>query len=545
MQQPARAPGTTVRSRLLWLVAACTVPASLGAAVAIGQAYREARAAVEQRAQAAAQAVMDTVDLQLVRAGDALQALGSSPVLTSGDLAAFHRQALQALPHLSGGNIVLSTPAGQQVINTLEPYGQRLPLHGNPALQAAAVAARSAVVSDVFSGGVTRRPMVAVEVPVLRDGTVLYTLAMGFEPEVMSALLARLLPEPNWLIVVTDRQGHIVARTLHPQQWVGRSVAPGLLEALHRSHEGVQEMRTLEGAPVLTAFTHSRRTGWSAAVGVPTAVLMAPLWRWLGWLVLGTLLLFALGITLAVSMARQIGAAIRLLVPQAEALGRGLLPEVPPIPLREPQAVAEALLRAGQLLRLRTAERDAATQAREQMRHHSEQLAHEAQHDALTELHNRRGLLAALREAVRKHARDGGSFTLLYLDLDDFKPVNDQLGHAAGDELLRAVGQRLRTGLREADVVARLGGDEFAVLLQGVAMAEVPLIAEALLQRLSQPYVVRGETVRVTACIGIAGYPDAAHSAEALLEAADAAMYRAKAAGKRTWMGSSFGDLPR
>ena len=120
-------------------------------------------------------------------------------------------------------------------------------------------------------------------------------------------------------------------------------------------------------------------------------------------------------------------------------------------------------------------------------------LAHQAMHDALTGLPNRVLLLDRLQQAIAAARRDGTSLSLLLMDLDRFKEVNDTLGHHAGDLLLQQVGTRLHGAVRQVDTIARLGGDEFAVILHGTGADGVSTIVEALLQRLQAPFVVEGQ----------------------------------------------------
>jgi diguanylate cyclase (GGDEF)-like protein/PAS domain S-box-containing protein len=162
-----------------------------------------------------------------------------------------------------------------------------------------------------------------------------------------------------------------------------------------------------------------------------------------------------------------------------------------------------------------------------------EQLAYLAYHDALTGLPNRILVEEQLDLALARARRTGDSAALMFVDLDDFKEVNDRLGHAAGDQLLAAVSARLRAVLRDSDMLARQGGDEFLVLLAD--LSEDPTTAAErvggkLLDALREPFVVAGTEVRTGASVGISLYPAAADS-EALLRHADVAMYRAKGAG--------------
>jgi diguanylate cyclase (GGDEF)-like protein len=165
-------------------------------------------------------------------------------------------------------------------------------------------------------------------------------------------------------------------------------------------------------------------------------------------------------------------------------------------------------------------------------------LRQQATHDPLTGLINRPRLLQLISEALGYAARGRATSApaVLFLDLDRFKTVNDSLGHAAGDELLNAVGERLREAVRPGDVVGRLGGDEFVVLLERLprsrAAVEAELVAEGILLALTEPILVRGRPLVVSASIGLTVASGDIRDANDLLRDADIAMYRAKAAGK-------------
>jgi diguanylate cyclase len=159
-------------------------------------------------------------------------------------------------------------------------------------------------------------------------------------------------------------------------------------------------------------------------------------------------------------------------------------------------------------------------------------LTYQAYHDPLTELANRRRFVEATTAALATR-KAPGSLAVLFLDLDDFKTVNDGLGHAAGDDLLAAVADRIRSGVRPTDVAARLGGDEFGVLLTDVGnVTEAVDTASRLLESLERPIDIAGETVAAAASIGIALDTQGITGADALMGQADIAMYRAKAQGK-------------
>lgn len=153
-------------------------------------------------------------------------------------------------------------------------------------------------------------------------------------------------------------------------------------------------------------------------------------------------------------------------------------------------------------------------------------------HDSLTGLPNRRLFYQRLEAAMSESDATGEGFALLFVDLDDFKGINDRLGHEAGDQLLRLVAERLQATVRSYDLVARLGGDEMTVLVARVETEELARgMAHQILASLQAPYALAGKRVTVAASVGMALYPRDGRSAEALLAAADAAMYRRKRAG--------------
>ena len=155
-----------------------------------------------------------------------------------------------------------------------------------------------------------------------------------------------------------------------------------------------------------------------------------------------------------------------------------------------------------------------------------------ADHDGLTGLPNRRLLLDRLSQALARTQREKKMLALLFLDLNHFKLLNDSLGHAAADELLKGVASRLSGCVRECDTVARLGGDEFTLVLpEATNIEDVDRFAVKVLDVFKIPFRVAGSSQHVSASVGISLYPDDADSAEALLRTADAAMYRAKEQG--------------
>ncbi|MGN6704356.1 MAG: diguanylate cyclase domain-containing protein, partial [Burkholderiaceae bacterium] len=128
--------------------------------------------------------------------------------------------------------------------------------------------------------------------------------------------------------------------------------------------------------------------------------------------------------------------------------------------------------------------------------------------------------------------REEQMLALMFIDLDHFKPVNDGFGHGVGDLLLQNVAQRLRESVREADTVARLGGDEFVVLLPHIDRHGAATVADKILDSLARPFLIAGESFRISSSIGIALYPEDGSDETRLIRNADAAMYRAKERGR-------------
>ena len=162
-----------------------------------------------------------------------------------------------------------------------------------------------------------------------------------------------------------------------------------------------------------------------------------------------------------------------------------------------------------------------------------EEVRHQALHDPVTDLANSRLFEDRVTQSLSISRRSGSNLALLFVDLDRFKFVNDNHGHKVGDELLRAVAQRLLASIRDEDTVARIGGDEFGVLLQQVAHThDAELVAGEIVTALSKPFAIRDLTLRIGASVGVTLFPDRGDTYDSIISRADSAMYRAKADGR-------------
>jgi diguanylate cyclase (GGDEF)-like protein len=193
---------------------------------------------------------------------------------------------------------------------------------------------------------------------------------------------------------------------------------------------------------------------------------------------------------------------------------------------RKPPAV---MLEANEQLVLASLRHQTEAEAAEQA---LQTLSRSAGLDPLTQLPNRALMLDRCTHAMASAKRRGSRLALLFLDLDQFKPVNDSLGHALGDEVLKTVAQRLAAAVREADTVSRYGGDEFLILLSEVSQpSDAEVIAGKLIAAIAEPCRVGGHAVKLSASIGISLYPDDGGDIDLLIRKADYAMYRAKRQG--------------
>jgi two-component system cell cycle response regulator len=196
--------------------------------------------------------------------------------------------------------------------------------------------------------------------------------------------------------------------------------------------------------------------------------------------------------------------------------------------ISKPFDLAEVLMRVRNMLEVRL--------LHEAARNHGKMLESLALRDPLTGLANRRLLAERMSMAMGHARRNSSTMAVVYLDLDGFKEINNTLGHAAGDALLRMVAARLVATVREEDTVARLGGDEFIIALWHLGGIDgAATVAAKVIDVVSEPYTIEDQTVRITTSAGISIYPVHGEDAETLMKSADLALYEAKHAGKNAY----------
>jgi diguanylate cyclase (GGDEF)-like protein len=500
----------TIRSRLILLVMACTIPAFLMVVALLAFNYHEDSERLIENSTATARAIVSAIDRDQAGMHSALLALATSPYLAADDLAAFYAQAQGALKTQKTDNIVLLDPSGQQLMNTLRPFGSKLPNATNPMLLKVFKTGKP-VIADLFFGPVRNEYVLTEAVPVFHGDTIAYGLAAAMWPERLASLLTQQRFPAQETVTVYDSGGSIVARTSLLERLVGHKAPPELLAHMAENAEGSRERMNEEGVQVLSVFSRSTLSNWTVVIDIPLQKFTGELESELGWLVAGALVLLCSSLAAAWWIGSRIADAVHKLAAPALALGSGEEVSVPPLGLREADEVGQALTRASQMLMA---------------------AQHRANHDILTGLANR-----ALFEEILNHqlaicGRTDRSLAVVYIDLDGFKPVNDEHGHAVGDDVLRMVAARLKQAIGASDLAARLGGDEFALILVNTELPVAQALAREVMGSLSQPYRVGPLRIEIGASVGIASYPESGTGIEALSMRADEAMYQAKA-GKR------------
>jgi len=245
--------------------------------------------------------------------------------------------------------------------------------------------------------------------------------------------------------------------------------------------------------------------------GAPKSLIEREMFRMFAGLGAAALLLIVVGSWLALCITQRVVSSVHYLNDAALALRNGKPLALPKVQLHEAEAVGHAIVQASHLMA---------------------KVHYRAYHDPLTELGNRALFYELVQHQLAIAERENRQLSILAIDLDNFKVVNDEEGHAAGDQLLAAVARRLEATIRAADAAARMGGDEFSILLVDAGEESATETAHRLVAELGKPYP--GIQTRVSASIGIAVYPQAGADLAELLENADRALYAAKRGGRNT-----------
>lgn len=499
----------TIRTSLTALVMVCVVPAMLVAAGLVAQNYWMQKEALYRETVVLARGLTSAMDREFSGIESGLRVLATSSDLAAGDLASFHQRATQALKYQMANSYMLTDADGHQHLNTLVPYGQTLPTAGAPAEIQQAMVTGKPVLTDLFIGPITGQHTLAISVPVKKGDSMPYALSVGLSADRVGDILKRQELPNGWIAAVMDGSGTIVARTRDAEKFVGKKAAGPIAERVTTEREATMETLTKEGIPVILSFSRSPNSRWSVMVAAPKDMLSAELYRWIALVISAAALAMGVGLWLGHRLAGKIARSVRSLIPPALALGSGRTVEIQPTRLTEVRAVGEALTQASQRLA------------------HAQHLAH---HDGLTGLANRVLFDALLKRQLALAQRYNANLTVLAIDLNDFKSINDLYGHSTGDRVLKTVAERIARAIRASDVAARIGGDEFAVMLIGADLDSAWAIANKLMANMAQPFP--DKLPRASISVGIAVFPESGVNAAELLESADRALYDAKRSGQ-------------
>jgi two-component sensor histidine kinase len=300
-------PKISLPVRLALLLAGTTLPLIIFAAVIVYNDYEQDRKEASQRVVETVRSVRLVLDAEVQRMTGGLQVLALTNALRSGDFESFRRIALGFLDQYARDGVVLvADRQGRQLFSSVSPDTTNLPLRNNLEIVERVFASKGPQYSNLFIGAVKKRPIVTVEVPVIRGDDVLYVISFSPPIEVFQAIIEKQRPGPDWTISIFDRDGINFARMPNPQDTIGKRASASLYAGMIRTTEATLPTVSLEGVPLITSFARSPVTGWTVAAGISEGSLIGPLWRNLAItsLIGGVLLL--IGLAFAVRMATAI-----------------------------------------------------------------------------------------------------------------------------------------------------------------------------------------------------------------------------------------------
>ena len=300
-------PKPSLPVRLALLVAGTTLPLIIFAAGIVFNDYEQDRKAASLRVLETVRSIRLVLDAEVQRMTGALQVLSLTNAVRDGDFEGFRRMSQGFLDQYGEGGVVLvADRAGRQLFSSVTPDTASLPTRNNREIVEKVFATKSPQYSNLFTGAVKKRLIVTVEVPVLRDGTVLYDISFSPPIGIFQGIVEKQRPSQDWTISIFDGDGINLARVPNPQETVGKRASPSLYAEMFRKPEATLQTVSLEGVPLITTFARSSLTGWTVAAGIAESSLVGPLWRNLAITsVIGGVLLL-IGLAFAVRMATTI-----------------------------------------------------------------------------------------------------------------------------------------------------------------------------------------------------------------------------------------------
>jgi len=300
----------SLRLRLALLVAGTAIPLIFFATWLVYSHHVERRDSAFDRVLETARAIRLELDSEVHSFVSALQVLALSQSLQRGDFEGFRRDVQAFLSQYPGGpNVSLADGNGQQILNMRVAAGQPIPPRANREPLDEVFRTGRPAFSKLFIGSVSHEPIVTVNVPVFRNGEVVYDISSNPPLATFQNMIERQRPSADWTIAVFDQTGTNFARVPNPEQTVGRSASPTLLAELFKHPEATLISTSLEGVELIAGYSRSPLSGWTVAVGIPTAAITAPLWRIVAPTVAIGSLLLVIGLAFAIRMAARIAHA--------------------------------------------------------------------------------------------------------------------------------------------------------------------------------------------------------------------------------------------
>lgn len=374
-------------------------------------------------------------------------------------------------------------------------------------------------------GRISGVPVLPMSMPLRDHGGKVRAILVGISalhsPNFMDALHTSRIGATGGLLLISPRDKLFVGAsdasmtfTSTPNEGVNK-----LHDQAMQGFRGASIAVNAQGIEELAAIASVPSSGWFVVARQPTSEVFSPVTRLRDFVIDNTLIILPLFLVVMIFAMRHLMRPLMNAARYADRMTRG---EIPFEPLH--------VVRNDEVGHLTTAFNRVLSKLLESRA----ELQHMAHHDALTGLPNRQLLADRMEQALVRAQRSHGKVAVLFLDLDGFKPINDEFGHEAGDAALRKVADRLREAVRQEDTLARVGGDEFVILLSDLndnAKEAAELVAAKCLAAFQQPFVIREQSCKLGTSIGIA-VGNGECVAEKLLIAADQAMYQAKEAGR-------------
>lgn len=452
-----------IRTHLALMAAAILLPVVVFSGVALQQLLDGEREAALHGLHETARASALMVDRELGSALAALELLATTPDLETGELKEFYKLAKP----LSRGRptwTLLLDENGQQLVNTLLPFGATLPNGGNRDIVRQVMATQKPLVSDLLVGAVSKKLSTALFFPVPTHGGKRYVLAQAFTAEFFNDAVSQHSTPPGWVVGIIGQDGRFIARNHRAQELVGQLAKAELTAAARAGDEGLLRHRTMEGMDVYAAFEHSDIAGWTIAVSAPAAVIAARAGRAVAIAALGLLLALALAAFMAALLGRRMARAIGGAAHAAAALGRGAIPKLARSNVLELDRLHAALTEASALLTRSQASRAQIEVERERLlqgEHKARMVAEDeivAKDQFLAMLgHELRNPLAAISGALALSERHGHGTTTAAEARAVIERQSGHLSHLVDDllDVSRMVGGKIALRAQPVDLGAK------------------------------------------------------------------------------------------